>query len=432
MALGTGDREEMPGIGVVRRKLLARPPVSRDARARQDSNRLRDKPDYWRLWLVGLVIFGVRWLEMLAVAVFAYQRTGSAFVVALLTMLRMLPMALLGAVIGAVAERLERRVALVTVVASMLLTSLTLAVLAWTGVLAVWHLAIASLLNGIGWTSDNPVRRTMIGEVVGAERLSAAMSIDVGANNASQIVGPALGGALLANVGLAGTFTVSVVAYLVALVTALLVRHRTNAAPAGSAGVFARIAAGMQLVRRDRRLAATLVVTVIYNVFGWPFTSMVPVIAQNRLHLAAAGVGLLASMSGVGSFLGAVAIAFLVRPAFFARVYVGAVIGYLLLVPLFALAPVPFLAGAVLLATGLTNAGFSIMQATLVFLAAPAEMRSSVFGVLSVCIGVGMLGFLYTGLLAGLIGAASAVAATGVGGLLALWLTRRWWRPLTG
>jgi MFS family permease len=422
----------MPAIDDVRRKLFALAPVRHDAPARQVGTRLRDKPDYWRLWLVGLVIFGVRWLEMLAVAVFAYQRTGSAFVVALLTMLRVLPMALLGAVIGALAERLERRTALVSVVASMLLTSLALAVLAWTGALAVWHLAVASLLNGVGWTSDNPVRRTMIGEVVGAERMSAAMSIDVGANNASQIVGPALGGALLANFGIAGTFTVSVIAYCVALAAAWQVHHRTDAAPAGSAGVFARMAAGMRLVGHDPRLAATLVVTVIYNVFGWPFTSMVPVIAQNRLHLAAAGVGLLASMSGVGSFLGAVAVAFVVRPAFFARLYVGAVIAYLLLVPLFALAPLPSLAGAVLLATGLANAGFSIMQATLVFLAAPVEMRSSVFGVLSVCIGVGMLGFLWIGLIAGAIGAAPAVAATGVAGLLALWLTRRWWRPLAG
>ena len=65
------------------------------------------EPDFWRLWLVGLVVFGVRWLEMLAVAVFAYQRTGSPFVVAMLTMLRMLPMALFGAVIGA-AGRTDR------------------------------------------------------------------------------------------------------------------------------------------------------------------------------------------------------------------------------------------------------------------------------------------------------------------------------------
>src|SRR6266702_7906525 len=81
------------------------------------------EPDFRRLWLVGLVVFAVRWVEMLAVAVFAYQQTGSPFIVAMLTMLRMLPMALFGAVVGAAAERLERRTALILVVISMLLSS---------------------------------------------------------------------------------------------------------------------------------------------------------------------------------------------------------------------------------------------------------------------------------------------------------------------
>ena len=72
------------------------------------------EPDFRRLWLVGLLMFAVRWLEILAVAVFAYRRTSSPFVVAMLTMLRILPMALLGVVVGAAAERLERRTALVS------------------------------------------------------------------------------------------------------------------------------------------------------------------------------------------------------------------------------------------------------------------------------------------------------------------------------
>jgi predicted MFS family arabinose efflux permease len=376
------------------------------------------------------MIFGVRWLEMLAVAVFIYERTGSPFLVAALTMLRMLPMALFGAVIGAAAQRLERRTALVFVVLSMVLTSVTLALLAATGVLSLWHLAVASLLNGIGWASDNPVRRAMIGEVVGAERMSAAMAIDVGANNAGQIVGPALGGTLLANFGVAGAFAVSALGYLVALAAALQVRHRNAALPPGSHSIIGRMVAGLLLVGRDRRLGAILVVTVIYNVFGWPFTSMVPVIGRGSLGLGATGVGILASMSGVGSFFGAVAIGLLVRPPFFARLYLGAVIAYLLLLPLFALARLPLFAGAVLLLTGLANAGFSVMQATLVFLAVPAELRSCVFGVLSVGIGIGLTGFLHIGIIAGAIGAPWAIVATGIEGLLALWLTRRWWRPL--
>jgi hypothetical protein len=184
------------------------------------------------------------------------------------------------------------------------------------------------------------------------------------------------------------------------------------------------------LVRRDRRLIGTLVVTVIYNTFGWPFTSMIPVIGQDNLGLGAAGIGLLASMDGVGAFCGAVAIALFAKPAIFARLYVGGVFAYLLMLPVFALAPGPLLAGTVLLTTGLANAGFSIMQATLVYLAAPPEMRSRIYGVLSVCIGVGMIGFIHLGLLAGLIGASWATVTIGVEGIAAMLLTRRWWRAI--
>jgi MFS family permease len=392
--------------------------------------RLLAEPDFRRLWLVGLVVFSVRWLEMLAVAVFAYQHTGSPFIVALLTMLRMLPMTLFGALIGAAVERLERRRALVFVMASMLLCSITLAFLAWTGALQIWHLAVASFVSGLAWTTDNPVRRTMIGEVVGSERMSAAMSIDVGANNASRVLGPTVGGILLATLGIGGAFTVSVVGYLVASVIALRVQHRDLGTMPTAAGVIERMIEGFMLVRRDRRLSGTMVITVIYNTFGWPFTSMIPVIGQDNLKLGAAGIGLLASMDGVGAFCGAVLIALCARPRHYARLFTGGVALYLLMLLVFAFAPDPLIAGSVLLLTGLANAGFSIMQATLVYLAAPPEMRSRVYGVLSVCIGIGMIGFMHLGWLAGMIGATWAIVIIGAEGLIALLLTRRWWRAI--
>jgi MFS family permease len=392
--------------------------------------RLFAEPDFRRLWLVGLVVFAVRWLEMLAMAIFAYEHTHSPFVVAVLTMLRGLPMALFGAPLGALAERVERRTALLVEVLSLALSSLTLAMLAYAGRLAVWHLAAASFWGGIGWALDNPVRRTLIGEVVGPERMSAAMAVDVGANNASSILGPSLGGMLLASLGIQGAFTVSVLCYAVAIAAALRVRHRDGSRLSGSGSVVARMLEGFLVVRRNRRLVATLVITVIYNLFGWPFTSMIPVIGQDSLHLGPGGIGLLTSMNGVGAFCGALAIAAFARPAHFTRLYLGGVLAYLVMQIVFALMPQPLFAGAALMLTGVSNAGFSTMQATLVYLAAPSEMRSRIYGVLSVCIGVGPLGFLHLGLLAGWIGAPWATVAIGLEGFLALALSWPLWRAL--
>jgi len=386
-----------------------------------------DSADFWRLWFVGLVVFTVRWVETVAVGVFVYQRTDSAFLVAMMTMLRLLPMGLFGAFLGAIAERMERRTTLVIVVASMVVTSVTLAALAHLHVLEVWHLAVASFINGIGWATDNPVRRVMIGEVVGSAQMSTAMSVDVGANNASRMIGPTVGGLLLASFGIAGVFTLSVVLYAIALIAACRVRYRNSFPPATAETVLARIAEGLRLVRSDRRLIGVLTVTVIYNVFGWPFTSMVPVIGQDHLQLGPEGIGVLASMDGIGAFVGAVLMAAFCKPAFYRRAYVGGVLLYMVMLTAFALIPFPAVAGSALLFTGLGGAGFSIMQATLVYLSAPPEMRSRMLGVLSVCIGIGPVGFVALGWLADGIGATWATAATGMTGLVMMLLTRRLW-----
>ncbi|HEY2618515.1 MAG TPA: MFS transporter [Acetobacteraceae bacterium] len=391
---------------------------------------LIDSADFWRLWFVGLVVFVVRWVETVAVGVFVYQDTGSAFIVAMMTMLRLLPMGLFGAFLGAIAERTERRTTLILVTASMVVTSLTLAILARWHLLEVWHLAVASFINGIGWATDNPVRRVMIGEAVGAGQMGTAMSVDVGANNASRMVGPTIGGLLLASFGIEGVFSLSVVLYAVAVVAACRVRYRNTFPPATAESVLARIAEGLRLVRSDRRLIGTLTVTVIYNVFGWPFTSMVPVIGQDRLHLGPEGIGILASMDGIGAFAGAVLMAMLCKPHFYRTAYVGGVTLYLVMLIVFALVPLPAVAGSALLVTGFGGAGFSIMQATLVYLSSPPEMRSRMLGVLSVCIGVGPVGFVALGWLADAIGAPWATAATGFTGLLMMLLTRPLWRAI--
>ncbi len=391
---------------------------------------LIDSADFWRLWFVGLVVFVVRWVETVAVGVFVYQHTDSAFLVAMMTMLRLLPMGLFGAFLGAIAERTERRTTLILVTAGTLLTSLILATLAHLHMLEVWHLAVASFINGIGWATDNPVRRVMIGEAVGSPQMSKAMSLDVGANNASRMIGPTIGGLLLASTGIAGVFTLSVVLYAIAVIAACRVRYRNSFPPTSAESVLARIGEGLRLVRNDRRLIGTLTVTVIYNVFGWPFTSMVPVIGQDQLSLGPEGIGVLASMDGIGAFAGAVLMAMFCRPHFFRQAYVGGVTIYLVMLIAFALVPMPLIAGSALVFTGLSGAAFSIMQATLVYLSAPPEMRSRILGVLSVCIGTGPVGFIALGMLADAIGAPWATATSGFAGLLALALTRRLWRVI--
>ena len=148
----------------------------------------------------------------------------------------------------------------------------------------------------------------------------------------------------------------------------------------------------------------------------------------NAAHIA--GVGLLTSVDGVGAFAVGLLLAWRLVARWHAATYVGGVALYQLGVIAFALSPGVVPAAAALLLTGLAGAAFATLQATLVYLAAPPEMRPRIMGVLSVCIGTGPLGFLWLGWLANRIGASEATAVTGALGLAMLLALRPLWRAI--
>lgn len=387
-------------------------------------------PDLRPLLFVGFASFVVRWLEMLAFALFAYKVTSSAFVVAMLTMLRVLPMGLFGAFIGAAADKFALRSVLILVVSVMMATTFVLAILAMLGVLEVWHLGVASFINGIGWASDNPVRRMMIGDAVGPRRMGSAISLDVGCSNASRVIGPLVAGALLASFGIAGVFWFSLLLYAASLAAAWRIGARVPTLPADPASFFTGVRQGFIWLRGGRDVVGVFVVTVIFNIFGWPSTSMIPVIATDYFHLDPTGVGLLASGEGIGGLLGALLFASLARSEWYGRIYLCATAAYFAMMIGFASAPDARVAAVFLVFGGISGVGFAVMQATLVYRDAPVEMRGRLLGVLSVCIGTGPIGFMYLGFLADALTPRGATVALAAQGLVALILTRRYWAAI--
>ncbi len=391
-------------------------------------SRLPPQADFWRLWLVGLVMFAVRWIELLVVGIYAYQVTGSAFIVTMLTLLRILPMALFGAFAGAATDWVDRRLALIVVLLLTLVTSAAMAALSLAGRLEIWHLAVSCFINGAVWATDMSLRRIMIGEIVGVERMATAMALDAGASNASRMLGPVLGGVLLATAGIQAVFVLSVVLYLVAIGAVFGLRYRNQVAPVAAVSMLGRIGESLREVRASRRLSGFYAVTAIFNICGWPFYSLIPVIGKDDLRLGPEGVGVLSSMDGLGAMIGAVSVIFFARPAHYHALYVGSVAIFQLLLIGFALMSQPALAGAFLLAAGVSSAFFAVMQSTLIYRSVVPAMRARMLGLLSVCIGVGPIGFLQIGLLAEALGAKLAIVIIGVEGLLALLLTLPLWR----
>ena len=378
-------------------------------------------PLFVRIWIAGGMVGTIRWLEVLAVGVYTYRETGSPLIVACMLFARMLPTMLLGAFAGAIAERLDRRRLMMAGLALMCLTSSLLAALAFSDRLTIWQIAVGAVLSGIFWSGEFPVRRTMLGEVAGLGRLSAAMGLDSATNQFTRMLGPLLGGALLSSVGLAGAYALGVVLYAVAFTNmATLAFRDSSSMDVSPVSVLRSIGDGLAYIRTNRLIAATLVMTVFVNLFGFSFVSMVPVIGEHRLGLGAVAVGVLMSAEGCGAFLGSLAVAAWVRSRYFTLTYLGGSALYLAMILAFSMSLWYAAAIVFLFVGGLGMACFGTMQSTLIFFAATPRMRTRVMGVLVACIGAGPVGVLHVGLLAEWLGAHQAVTIIAVEGLIAI------------
>ncbi len=118
----------------------------------------------------------MRWLELLVAGIFTYDVTHSAFLVAVVTVARSLPMLFLGPIAGVIAEALNRKKLLLAQLSGMAATSAVLALLALSGEIRVWHIALGGAVAGIAWAMELAVRRRMLGEVVAADRIGAAVA----------------------------------------------------------------------------------------------------------------------------------------------------------------------------------------------------------------------------------------------------------------
>ncbi|MDF1794334.1 MAG: MFS transporter [Thalassobaculaceae bacterium] len=377
-------------------------------------------PTFRKLWSIGVLMGAMRWLEMLAVGVWTYDQTQSAVMTAVLTMLRMAPMALFGSVTGVMADRVDRKYLLVGSLSLMALTAGCLAISAYAGTLTLWQVGIGAFLSGLGWSTDFPVRRTILGETVGPARLGAAMSMDSASNNATRMIGPIAGGGLYATIGMQGIFTVSGVVFAIAVLLAVLVVYRPIAREPRPFALIAEIREGLRYLRRSRALVGHLGITVIVNMFAFPYASMIPVVGKETFGVDAVLTGLLLSVEGAGAFAGAMTVAFLAAPERFWRIYLLG--SCLLIVSVFVLSfQTDYAMALIVLAVGgIGISGFASMQSTIMFSEAPPEIRSRLMGILSVCIGAGPLGVMHVGWLADWLGASMALTVISLEGMVAM------------
>jgi len=408
---------------------LNRPYRRRKLGTMQDFKSLWSDDRFRPVWLTGMMIGVFRWLELLAIGVFTYQQTSSAALVSLMTLLRMAPLFLFGLPMGMLADRFDRKTLLLIGLAVLALSSVILAILALFGHLTLWHVGFAAFLNGTFWAAELSVRRLMLAEIAGKDRLGPAMALEASTSNATRMLGPALGGIILATAGLAGIFTAAAVTYAIGFVLILPLVYRSRSTPT-HAGLVRMLVEGWQTVSNSRLILASLAITMIVNFWGFAYISLIPVIGENQLGLSAVTIGLFASTEGLGALIGSVLVGLYARPAFYTRLYLYGSVLFLLTVIAIGLSDLAPLSFVLMLMAGVFVASFAVMQSTVTFLASPPETRSRVMGVLTVSIGTCPIGMLHVGLLADYVGAGTAIVVMAIEGVIALAVVAHFWPEL--
>ena len=230
--------------------------------------------------------------------------------------------------------------------------------------------------------------------------MGAGISLDSATTNITRMLGPFLGGVTYGLLGLEGAFIISAISHLLCVCIACSLVFEFQPLNKKVESYFLLLREGLSLVKRSPQLIGVYVVTIILNVCGFPYASMVPVLGRDVYKVEPALIGILSAAEGAGAFVGALVVAFIIRPGWFNRVYTIGALTFMSGIFFLSLVDEYFVGVSILWMAGLGMAGFGAMQSTLVLTLAPKDARSRLMGVLSVCIGCAPIGLFNLGLLA--------------------------------
>jgi MFS family permease len=257
----------------------------------------------YRLYFSGQVIsVPGTWLQTVAQAWLVLQLSSSGSALGVTVALQTVPVLVLGAWTGSVADAVDKRKLLLATQASQGLLAFALGMLALTGVVRLWMVWILALGLGVARAFDMPTRQAFVSELVSGDALSRAIGINSTVVSAARMVGPAAGGAIIAILGVGACFLINAASFLGPLCALLAMDvSRLNRPEARAARADHAVRAGLSYVRRRQDLLVPLLMMAIVGTLAFEFQVTIPLMAHSEFHLGATGFGLLYAAMGVGA-----------------------------------------------------------------------------------------------------------------------------------
>ena len=382
----------------------------------------------YRIFFAGQAVALVgSWMQQVAQAWLVLSLTNSPLRLGLVGSLNFTPVLLFAMLGGAVADRLPKRRLLVATQSLLACQTLTLATLVWTGRVRYWHVCVLALVWGIANTVDLPTRQSFVVALVGRADVTNAIALNSAAFNAARIIGPAVGGLLIARAGVAPAYIINGCAFLVVIATLLLIRTRGAPLPRGATTLRQEIREGLGHARATPRILLVLAVLFVVSITVFNYSVYVPLFARDVVRRGPEGFGLLMAAVGVGAVGGALTLGLLRAPSL-ALLFVT---GFLSCAGLLAMSVIDVFAVAAVTLFALGWVSVIVVTGCNVALqlAAPDHLRGRIMSLHTFIYGgVFPFGAFAVGSISEHWGVAVAYRAAGVFGVLGLAVVLVWWR----
>lgn len=374
--------------------------------------------DFRKLWLADtLSILGWQ-IQRMAITWQVYELTGDALLLGLLGLIRFAPVIIFGLFGGVVADRGDRRMILVWTHIALLVSSVVLVLATASGhdtLLVIYAVTFASAaINALA----GPARQALIPNLVPRSELAGAATMANLAMQAASVVGPAVGGILIASTSLAIVYGLNAIGFLAVIVAALAIKARPEIHTHTERGLTA-IKAGFVFLWQTPILLTVMGLDFIATFFG-AFSNLLPIFADEIFGGGANRLGLLLSAPAAGAVVGSLVFGLMRMPVRPGLGMVACVIGYGACIVGFGLSSNLWLALLFLAGTGAADSISMAMRHTIRNLVTPDAYRGRIASAHSMfAMGGPQLGEFRAGIMASTMGAPAAVAIGGVGTILA-------------
>ena len=366
----------------------------------------------YRLFLTGQIISTIgTWMQSVAMPWLALQLTHSGLLVGLVLAAQFMPVLLGSQFGGVVADRYRKRSVLLVTQSLFTMPSFVLFVLSASGHAEYWMVVLAAVATGTINLFDVPSRQAFLIEMVGKQDLMNAIALNSSVFNGAAVIGPAIAGVIIGTVGLPICFLANSVSYLAAIVALLLMRDLPALVREHHEQHWLRrVAEGASYARREPVVGMLLVSVAVFSLFAMNRLTLIPLFADQVLHVGAQGFGFLLGSMGLGALAGALTLAFNPtssgprRQFWMAMIWVAALL-------VFSMSRVFLISLVALFVAGYAQLTFVATANNRIQTITPDNLRGRVMALYAqALIGVGPIGSTQAGALASLLGAPWAMA----------------------